>query len=113
VRVLTVNPNDAERYPADSYEAMRERVEREDWPMPYLHDADQSVARAFGAETTPDVFVVDTAGRLAYRGAPDADYGDPSQNAAWLRDALDALLAGRAPGRAQTEPKGCSIKWRR
>lgn len=112
VRLLAVNPNDAERYPADSYEAMQERVEREDWPMPYLHDADQAVARAFGAGTTPEVFVVGADGRLAYRGAPDADYADPSQNAAWLRDALDAAVAGRAPERPRTEPKGCSIKWR-
>ena len=43
---------------------------------------------------------------------PDADYGDPSQNAAWLRDALDAVLAGRAPDQAETDPVGCSIKWK-
>jgi peroxiredoxin len=112
VRFLAVNPNDAERYPADSYEAMQQRVAAEDWPLPYLHDADQEVARAFGAQTTPDVFVLDGQGRLSYRGAPDADHRDPSQGAAWLREALDELLAGREVSRPQTEPVGCSVKWK-
>jgi len=111
-RFLLINPNDADRYPRDSLEAMRERVARERWPAPYLHDADQSVARAFGAKTTPDVFVIDAGGVLRYRGAPDADYGDPSQRAGWLRRALDDVIAGREPEQAQTAPVGCSIKWK-
>ncbi len=53
VRFLAINPNDGDRYPRDSYEAMQRRVAAEDWPMPYLHDAQQEVARAFGAKTTP------------------------------------------------------------
>jgi peroxiredoxin len=112
VRFLAINANDAERYPRDSYEAMQSRVAREPWPMPYLHDPTQQVARAFGAQTTPDVFVLDAGRRLRYRGAPDADYGDPERHASWLRDALDAVLAGRTPERAETKPVGCSIKWR-
>ena len=112
VRLLAINSNDAARYPRDSLEAMRERFAAEDWPMPYLHDESQEVANAFGAKTTPDVFVFDSGGMLAYRGAPDSDYDDPGQNAVWLRDALDAVLAGAAPPRAETEPVGCSIKWK-
>ena len=113
VRVLLINPNDAERYPRDSYEAMQKRV-RDDggWPAPYLHDESQEVADAYGAKTTPDVFVVDADGRLRYRGAPDEDYGDESQNAAWLRGALDAVLDGADPAPAETKPVGCSIKWK-
>jgi peroxiredoxin len=112
VRVLAINSNDADRYPRDSAEAMRQRVEREDWPMPYLHDASQEVARAYGAKTTPDVFVLDAQGTVRYRGAPDADYDDPGQRAVWLRAALDAVLAGVAPARPETKPVGCSIKWK-
>ena len=112
VRFLAINSNDSERYPRDSYQAMQTRVEREDWPMPYLHDASQEVARAYGAKTTPDVFVLDAQGVLRYRGAPDSDYDDPDRRAAWLRDALDAVLAGKPPQRAETKPVGCSIKWR-
>jgi peroxiredoxin len=112
VRVLAVNSNDAERYPRDSFEAMKSRVEREDWPMPYLHDATQEVARAYDAKVTPDVFVLDPERRLRYRGAPDGDYDDPGQNATWLREALDAVLAGESPSRSETKPVGCSIKWK-
>jgi protein-disulfide isomerase len=114
VRFHAVNPNDAKRYPRDSYEAMQARMAKEgdSWSMPYLHDADQDVARDYGARTTPDVFVFDGEGRLVYRGAPDADYEDPSLNAAWLREALDDVLAGRPVGRPQTEPVGCSVKWK-
>lgn len=112
VRFLAINSNDGNRYPADSAEAMRERVEREGgWPHPYLHDASQAVARSFGAQRTPDVFVFDRELRLRYRGAPDKDYDDPSCNAAWVREALDAVLAGETPSRPETEPVGCTIKW--
>jgi peroxiredoxin len=114
VHFFAINPNDAERYPRDSFEAMRERVERDgDWPMPYLRDESQEVARAFGARTTPDVFVFDAEGRLRYRGAPDADHRSEAENAAWLREALDAVLAGEQPARPETEPVGCGVKWKR
>lgn len=113
VDMLLINPNDAERYPRDSVEAMRARVEAEGpWPAAYLHDSSQEVARDYGAKTTPDVFVLDGEGVLRYRGAPDADQGDPAQGAAWLRAALDAVLAGREPDPSETEPVGCSVKWR-
>ncbi len=113
VRFLAVNSNDAERYPQDGPEAMRERVEGEGgWPHPYLFDGSQEVAGAFGAERTPDVFVLDSDLRLRYRGAPDADYEDEAQNAAWLRGAIDALLEGRVPDPAETTPVGCTIKWK-
>jgi peroxiredoxin len=113
VLFLLINPNDAERYPRDSFEAMKERVEQDGgWPVPYLRDEDQAVARAYGAKTTPDVFVVARDGTLAYRGAPDADHRDPGRRAQWLRDALEAVLADRAPDPAETEPVGCSVKWK-
>ncbi|HEX5308860.1 MAG TPA: thioredoxin family protein [Solirubrobacteraceae bacterium] len=113
VRVLAINPNDAERYPRDAAEAMRARVlAREFDGVPYLRDESQAVARAYDAKTTPDVFVLDADSVLRYRGAPDGDHEDPSQDAAWLREALDAVLAGQTPARAETEPIGCSIKWR-
>jgi peroxiredoxin len=113
VRFLAINSNDAERYPGDSLEAMRQRVAAGEFSCPYLHDESQEAARAWGPKTTPDGFGLDSDLRLAYRGAPDADYDDPTQGAAWLRGALDALLAGRRPDPAETEPVGCSIKWKR
>jgi peroxiredoxin len=113
VRVLAINPNDAERYPRDSLAEMRRRVERGEFDgVSYLRDESQEVARAYDAKTTPDVFVLDGDGVLRYRGAPDSDHDDPSQNAVWLRAALDALLAGRRVDPAETTPVGCSIKWK-
>ncbi|MCW2966479.1 MAG: hypothetical protein JWM71_251 [Solirubrobacteraceae bacterium] len=113
VRMLLICSNDAERYPHDSGDAMRDRVEREGpWPAPYLRDETQDVARAYGATVTPDVFLLDAAGKLRYRGAPDADHDDPTQDAVWLRDALETVLAGDPPVQAITQPVGCSIKWR-
>jgi peroxiredoxin len=113
VKVLAINPNDADRYPRDSVEAMRERVQAGEFEgLPYLRDESQDVARSYDALTTPDVFVLDADGVLRYRGAPDDDYERPDENAAWLRSALDAVLAGRAPDPAETKPVGCSVKWR-
>ncbi|TMK73276.1 MAG: thioredoxin family protein [Actinobacteria bacterium] len=112
VRFLAVNSNDAERYPHDSLEAMRERVRDEDWPFPYLHDESQQAARDWAAQTTPHVYVLDADLLVRYEGAPDADHMDPALDAAWLREALDAVLSGREVSRAETEPVGCSIKWK-
>ena len=112
VRFLAVNSNDADRYPGDSLGAMVERVEAEDWPFPYLHDSTHEAARAWNAQVTPHLFVVDGTGLVRYEGAPDADHMDPSLDAAWLRAALDAILGGAEPDPASTDPVGCSIKWK-
>jgi peroxiredoxin len=113
VHMLAINPNDADRYPRDSLDAMRARVERGEFDgVPYLRDESQEVARAYDARTTPDVFVLDSGGVLRYRGAPDSDQDDPTENAAWLRGALDAVLEGRVPDPDETRSVGCSIKWK-
>ena len=111
VRFLAINPNDSTRYPADSLENMRRFVREQDWPIPYLRDESQDVARALGAERTPHVYVLDGDHRLVYRGAPDGDHQDPSAGAAWLRAALDAVLGGAPVARPETPAKGCSVKW--
>ena len=108
VRFLAVNANDSSRYPADSLEAMQRFVRDQQWPIPYLHDEAQDVARALGAEVTPHIFVLDSEHRLIYRGAPGSDH----TNAEWLRAALDSALAGEAPREAETRARGCSVKWR-
>jgi hypothetical protein len=56
--------------------------------------------------------VLDSERRVRYQGAPDSDYDDPEQRASWLRDALDAVLAGDEPSQRETNPVGCSIKWK-
>jgi peroxiredoxin len=113
VRFLQINSNDAQRYPRDSDAAMAARVEAGEFAGPYLRDLTQDVAHAYGATVTPDVFVLDAGGRIAYHGAPDGNYGDEALAAEWLRAALDDVLAGRAVAHAQTRARGCTIKWRR
>ncbi|GAA3754805.1 thioredoxin family protein [Salinactinospora qingdaonensis] len=112
VRLIHVNANDSDRHPDDSFEAMAARVERGEFPGPYLWDEHQRAARAWGVMATPEVFVVDAEGVLRYHGAPDADHDDPAQEAAYLRGALDDLLAGNPVSTAETEVRGCSLKWR-
>ena len=106
VRFFAINPNDAERYPRDSLEAMRERVEREDWPMPYLHDESQEVARAFGAKTTRTCSF-STPSQLRYRGAPTRPPEPEPERELAAREALDSVLAART-SRPETNPIGCS-----
>ncbi len=111
-RFLAVNADVATRYPADSPEAMARFVRDQGWPIPYLYDESQDVARALDAQVTPHVFVFDGDHRLRYRGAPDGDHRDESEGAKWLRDALDAILAGDTPQPEDTQARGCSVKWR-
>ena len=113
VRFLAISSNDPVRYPADSPERMAQFVREHDWPIPYAYDESQDVARALGSERTPELFVLDGEHRLVYHGAPDSSHEDPGENAAWLRAALDAVLDGREVERAETTPRGCSVKWRR
>jgi peroxiredoxin len=111
VSVVQINPNDATKHPSDSTEASAARVARGEFAGPYLRDEGQDVARGWGAQRTPDVFVVDRAGVLVYRGAPDGDHDDPTQAAGYVRAALDDVLAGRRVALARTEPVGCTVKW--
>jgi hypothetical protein len=112
VVVLQVVSNDQTDHPEDSADSMAARVAAGELAGPFLRDADQSVALAYGATATPEVFVIDRGGVVRYHGAPDADYDDPALAAAWVREALDDVLAGREVARPTTSPAGCSIKWR-
>jgi len=106
-----INANDPDRFPVDSMAAMEGRVANGEFASDYLQDAHQSHSKRWGARVTPDVFVVDGEGRLRYHGAPDGDHTDPDQNARYLREALDDVLAGRTPLRQKTPAVGCRIKW--
>ena len=79
----------------------------------YAQDEAQEVARAYGAERTPEVYVLDGERRIRYHGAIDDDRDEASVREHWLRDALDAVLGGDAPATAETPAVGCTIKWRR
>ena len=110
-RLVAISSNDADRYPADSFEAMRERARAEGFNFDYLYDADQAVARAYDPERTPEVFLFDRDRQLVYHGAIDDSYDETGVGERYLRDAVEALLEGREPPVQQTPPVGCTVKW--
>lgn len=112
VALVGINANDAIKYPADSFPAMQQLARERRLPFPYLHDESQAVAATYGAVRTPEIFLFDGGLRLRYHGAPDENYDDPAAGAHYLRDALDAVLAGHEPPVADTPPVGCTIKWK-
>jgi peroxiredoxin len=112
VRIVAINSNDAVSHPKDSFPEMVARAAAQAYTFDYLYDEDQSVARALGAERTPEVFVFDADRRLVYHGAVDDSRDDTAVTAHYLRDALDAVLAGQAPLPSETPAVGCSVKWR-
>lgn len=114
VVVIGISSNDADKYPDDSPEAMsREKADR-GYNFAYLHDEDQSVAKAYAAACTPDFFLFDADLKLAYRGQLDSsrpDSGIPVSGED-LRAAIDAVLAGEQPSADQRASLGCNIKWK-
>lgn len=114
VQIVAINANDEVAYPEDSLEAMKARAESERFNFPYLRDADQSVAAAFGAQRTPEVFLLGPERRLVYHGAIDDNFEEPENvRDRYLRDAIESALAGEPVSRAETPPVGCTIKWSR
>lgn len=112
VRIVAVSSNDADAYPEDSFERMQERAQKKRFPFAYVYDETQELARALDAERTPEVFVFDQERILAYHGAIDDSREQRSVRTQYLRDALGALLMGKNPPVPQSEPVGCSVKYR-
>ncbi len=114
VGVAAICSNDARTYPADSFENMQKMAQAHGFPFPYLHDADQSVARAYDAVCTPDFFGYNAAGGLQYRGRLDASNRTARPNGA-PRDLFNAMQqiaeTGKGP-KDQIASMGCSIKWK-
>ena len=114
VGVAAICSNDAERYPADAPDRMAEMARERGFTFPYLHDADQRVARAYGAACTPDFFGFDSHLGLQYRGRLDASRkaAAPQDARRELFEAMEMVVrTGQGP-REQTPSMGCSIKWK-
>jgi peroxiredoxin len=112
--VVGVMSNDVDNYPDDAPEHMAQCASEWGWGFPYLYDEDQSVAKAYRAACTPDVFVFDAEGGLAYRGQFDDSRpsNDVEVTGADLEAAVTALLAGNDPPEPQRPSIGCNIKWK-
>lgn len=111
---IAIMSNDVAAYPDDSFERMQALAARMDFPFPYVHDASQSVARAYGAVCTPDFFGFNADLQLQYRGRLDASGRQPASADA-RRELFEAMQliarTGQGP-REQQASIGCSIKWR-
>lgn len=106
--------NDAERYPADSFDRMKEFASQYGFSFPYLRDETQEVATAYGAQVTPEFFGIDADGVIRYRGRLDAGQTSPPPEGA-PRELVEAMRAVAEQGEAphtQHKAVGCSIKWK-
>ncbi len=112
-RLIGICSNDAHTYPEDSFENMKTFAQEWGLNFPYLRDEDQSVARAYNAQRTPDIFALDGQGICRYEGGIDDNYQDPAKvTQRPLRDAVLAVIEGRPVVQPQTYAIGCTIKWR-
>jgi peroxiredoxin len=123
IAFVGINSNDTEQYPEDDMAHMIEEKKRRAYPFPYLLDTDQSVALAYSAACTPDIYLFDGQQRLVYRGQFDSsrplrissgNYDSSAHQASGedLKQAMDELLAGRPISSHQVPSMGCNIKWK-
>jgi peroxiredoxin len=110
--LVAISSNDADAYPEDSFDAMKARAEEQGFNFDYLYDEDQSALNAYGAERTPEVFLFDRDRRLVYHGAIDDSREEDEVSESYLRDAIEAVLAGEEPPVSDTPPVGCTVKRR-
>ena len=115
LKVVAIMSNDLEAFPQDGREGMKQEAQEVGYSFPYLLDESQAVAKAFHAACTPDLFLFDAAGKLAYRGQFDGSRPNSSVpiTGADLRASADAVLAGNMPPADQKPSLGCNIKWKR
>ena len=107
-----INSNDPEKYVEDNFENMVKRANR-GMPYAYLHDESQKIAETWGAQRTPEFYLLNAEGVVVYRGRLDNSPRDPNAvNTSELTDAMDALSMGEEPVVSRTESIGCSIKWK-
>jgi peroxiredoxin len=114
VEVIAINSNDDKGYPEDSFDNMKKRAAEKKFNFLYLRDDDQSVARAYDATHTPEIFLFDKERKLAFHGKIDDNWQEPNRaKNHYLKDALDELLAGKEISVPETFTIGCTIKWKR
>jgi thiol-disulfide isomerase/thioredoxin len=106
VKLIAVNVNNE---PADRLDKMIERAKEKKLVYSYVYDASQKIGRAFGATVTPHLFVLDPARKLAYVGAFDDSKRPEKVKKTYVKDAVEALLAGKKPAVATTRAAGCRI----
>ncbi|MBI2594483.1 thioredoxin family protein [Candidatus Curtissbacteria bacterium] len=114
VGLVAISANDPKAYPQDAPESLKEQSRELGFTFPYCFDETQEVAKAYTAACTPDFFLFDKHWKLVYRG--QLDDSRPGNNlvvsGADLREAQDAVLAGKSVSGNQKPSTGCNIKWK-
>ncbi len=108
VRLVAVNVNNID---ADKLAPMKVRAKEKKFNFPYLYDPTQKMGRDYGATKTPEIFVLDGERKIAYHGPVDDSQNPDKVKTQHLRLALDAILAGQAPPKAEVLAFGCTIKY--
>ena len=109
--IIGMNANDSTISPIDSFEKMKEFATNNELNFPYIRDVTQDVAVSFGANKTPQAFLLDHEGKLQYSGLIDDNVNQPAAvKVAYLRQAIAQLLKGEVATPSNTEAIGCSIK---
>ncbi len=112
VAMIGINSNETQGHPTDSFDHMITHAKEKGFKWPYVRDDSQEIAVAYGALRTPHYYVFDQAQKLAYTGRMDDQPRTPGKETTHeLRDAVDALLAGKKPAVEVTNPIGCNVKW--
>ncbi|MFT5512567.1 MAG: peroxiredoxin [Bacteroidia bacterium] len=110
--VVCINPNDANRYPDDSFDNMREFMKQTKYAFIYLRDQSQQIAKKLQATRTPEAFLFNSKRELVYRGAIDDSWdNDKAVTQVYLEDAIEMSLDGLEVDFPKIQPVGCSIKW--
>ena len=111
---VAISSNDVVNYPEDSPEKMKELWAKLNFTFPYLYDETQEIAKAYQAECTPEFYLFNSDHNLVYRGRCDetSPGSGKEANGKDLRDAMDALLAGKGINQDQFPSMGCNIKWK-
>jgi peroxiredoxin len=113
VQLVAINANDAAAYPEDSFDNMVRRAKQRQLNFPYLRDETQRVARAYGAEYTPEAFLLNSRLQVRYIGRVDDNWQHPDKVKTHdLRHAIDAVLIHRKVENPVTHAIGCTIKWK-
>jgi peroxiredoxin len=113
ILVVAINSNDDINYPDDSFENMKKRASENGFNFIYLRDEDQSVAKAFDATHTPEVFLFNGENKLMYHGKIDDNWQEPEKAVNhYLRNAIDEMLTGKEISVPETYSIGCTIKWK-
>ncbi len=108
IQVVAVNVNNIA---VDRLDKMKQRAEAKRFNFPYLYDPSQEMGHDYGATVTPHVFLLDRQRKIAYMGAVDDKRNASQVKKTYLRDAIDALLAGKGPPEAVTKQFGCGIQY--